>query len=61
MRELKVKSLHIAQWDSPKGRTYSTLAVGTDGKVYRYDPKCEGWIAWSMKIAGCRAKHPGKR
>lgn len=60
-KKLKFKQLVIAQWEGETGMTYSTLALGEDGYVYRYDPKCQGWIQWSMVEATCREDHPGKR
>lgn len=59
--EVRAKQLVIAPWEGDKGITYSTLILGEDGIVYRYDPGCEGWVPWSMKVAGCRDEHKGKR
>jgi hypothetical protein len=59
--EIRMQQIVIAPFEGTLGASYSTLGLGTDGIVYRYDPKCEGWIPWSMKIAGCRASHKGKR
>jgi hypothetical protein len=56
MEQLRMKQIAIAQFKTPKGvETYSTLALGEDGVVYRYDPGCCGWIA--MEMAACP---PGK-
>jgi hypothetical protein len=52
-RWLKMQSVHIAQWDGKDGRTYSTLGLGVDGYVYRYDVGCNGWIRYSMLPATC--------
>lgn len=41
--------------------TYSTFGLSNDGKVFRFDPKCDAWIPWSMKIATCKNDHPHKR
>ena len=60
-KTIRFKQLVIAPWEGENGMTYSTLALGEDGKVYRYDPQCEGWIPWPDKIANCRMDHPGKR
>lgn len=59
--EVRAKQLVIAPFGTDGNRTYSTLILGEDGCVYRYDPGCEGWIRWSMTIAGCRTEHKGKR
>lgn len=56
-----MKQILAAQFEGGTGLTYSVLALGEDGAVYRYDAKCEGWIRWSMKQAGCRDEHKGKR
>jgi hypothetical protein len=63
MSKLKVAQLVIAQWkaEGVDHLNYSTLAVGRDGNVYRYDSKCEGWIPWPMDIVDCRTDHPNKR
>jgi hypothetical protein len=53
MTKLKMKQLVIAPWQGRTGLTYSTLALGVDGFVYRYDPGCGGWIQYSMKPAEC--------
>ena len=61
---LVVRQLVIANWstdDNPETLHYSTLAVGDDGVVYRYDPKCSGWIPWPMDIATCREDHKARR
>jgi hypothetical protein len=60
--KLKMKQIVIAPFSTKEGITsYSTLALGVDGYVYRYDPQCQGWIQWSMKKVDCRLNHPGKR
>jgi hypothetical protein len=59
--EVRLTQLVIAPFEIGGNQTYSTLGLGTDGVVYRYDPKCDGWIPWSMKVAGCRMDHKGKR
>lgn len=60
-RDLKMKQIAIGHFATEKGSSYSTLALGEDGAVYRYDPQCEGWIKWPMKKADCRMDHPGRR
>ncbi len=52
-KQLRMKQILAAHWDGATGRTYSLIALSEDGKVYRYDAKCEGWYAWSMKDATC--------
>ena len=62
MGDLKVKQIVVAPFQVLGGPlSYSVLALGTDGKVYRYDPKCRGWLPWSMTIAACIDEHAGKR
>lgn len=41
--------------------SYSVLGVSTNGRVYRYDPKCDAWIPWSNKVATCKKKHKAGR
>ena len=54
--------IEVAPFSTERGKqSYSVLALGKDGNVYRYDPKCEGWIKWPNKIAGCRDEHRGRR
>jgi hypothetical protein len=62
VKKLKVKQLVIAPFQVVGGPlSYSTLALGEDGCVYRFDPKCKGWLPWPMEIAGCIDEHPGGR
>jgi hypothetical protein len=62
MKPLKLKQLVIAPFSAPGfPLSYSTLGLGIDGVVYRYDPKCEGWIPWNMQVVGCRSTHKAKR
>jgi hypothetical protein len=50
MKTLKLKQLVIAPFSAPGfPLSYSTLGLGIDGVVYRYDPKCEGWIPWNSR------------
>jgi hypothetical protein len=60
-KTIRLQQLVIAPWDGDKGRTYSTLGLGEDGVVYRYDPHCEAWIAWPMTVASCRLDRKTKR
>ena len=46
---MKMISLHIAQWEGDNGLSYSTLSIDNQGKVWRYDPKCQGWVGYIMK------------
>lgn len=59
--EVRFKQILTPEFQTETGSTYSTLGLSEDGCVYRYDPKCEGWIPWSMKVAGCRNDHKAKR
>jgi hypothetical protein len=59
--EVRLKQLVIAPFTTQMGSSYSTLGLGEDGIVYRFDPQCDGWIEWSMKKAGCRMQHKGRR
>ena len=60
--EVRLVQIVAAPFSNPDGvASYSTLGLSTDGIVYRYDPQCQGWVPWSMKIAGCREQHGGKR
>jgi len=59
--EIRLQTVVVAPWEGAKGLTYSILGLGVDGIVYRYDPGCEGWVAWSMQKAGCRDEHEGRR
>lgn len=61
MKSLRFKQILAAQWEGDTGMTYSVLALSEDGKVYRYDPKCEGWIPWPDQETSCRENHKGKR
>jgi hypothetical protein len=59
--EVRFVQIVIAPFTTDLGSSYSTLGLSTDGIVYRYDPKCEGWIAWSMTVSECRTEHKAKR
>lgn len=60
--KLKAQQVIVAPFQVKDGTlTYSVLALGEDGGVYRYDPKCKGWLPWSMDIATCIDEHAGKR
>lgn len=59
--DLRMRQLVIAPFTTETGSTYSVFALGEDGAVYRYDPGCEGWLPWPMKVATCKDKHKGKR
>ena len=50
---IKMSQIAIAPWEGTNGLTYSTLALGKDGVVYRYDAACEGWVAYHMEPAKC--------
>lgn len=59
--EVRLQQLVVAPFSTERGSSYSLLGLGVDGIVYRFDPGCDGWIRWSMKVAGCRMKHKAKR
>lgn len=59
--EIQMVQIIIAPFTTESGSSYSTIGLGKDGAVYRYDPQCEGWIRWSMKAVDCRLNHKGKR
>jgi hypothetical protein len=61
--EVRFKQILAAQWTGATNgvQSYSMLGLSEDGRVFRYDPLCEGWIPWSMKIAGCKDSHKGRR
>ncbi len=59
--EIRLAQIVVAPFTTDTGSSYSTIGLGVDGCVYRYDPKCEGWIPWSMSVATCREAHGGKR
>lgn len=51
---LRFTQIVVANWhDENKRMHYSTLALGIDGRVYRYDAQCNGWIVWSDRLATC--------
>ena len=50
MMKLKMVQIQIAQFqtdDNPL--TYSTLGLDDKGRVWRYDPRCGGWVAYKME------------
>lgn len=49
----KMKQIVVAPWMGAKGMTYSLVALGEDGAVYRYDAACNGWIRYQMAAAEC--------
>lgn len=51
--EIRMQQILSAEWDGAKGRTYSIIALGVDGFVYRYDAACNGWIRFSTGVAEC--------
>lgn len=58
---VKIKQLAIAQWEGDNGLSYSTLGLGEDGTVYRFDPACQGWIAMPMTLAPCKVGKDHRR
>jgi hypothetical protein len=59
--EVRFKQLLAGQFSTDGGISYSLIGLSEDGRVFRYDPKCSGWIPWPMTIAECREQHEGKR
>ncbi len=60
--KLVVRQLLLAPFQNVGGPlTYSVLALSEQGGVYRYDPKCRGWLPWSMDVARCGDDHAGAR
>ena len=55
--ELKMQQLYIAPWGRNGDLSYSVFGLTTEGKVYRWDGKCTGWIPWNMHEAECAAEH----
>ncbi len=61
-KTVKFVQITAAQFSQDLGRlSYSVLGVSTNGRVYRYDPKCDAWIPWSNKVATCKEKHKAGR
>lgn len=55
--ELKFKQILGVQYES-KGRLNGSLyGLGFNGRVYRWDGKCSGWIPYRMDIAECDSEH----
>lgn len=46
------KQVVIAQWEGAT-LSYSTLALGEDGRVYRYDVGCQGWLPLPNTLVEC--------
>lgn len=59
--EIRMQQIAAAPFSTKAGHSYSVLGLGVDGVVYRYDPQCEGWIPWPMKVATCRESHKARR
>jgi hypothetical protein len=58
---VRLKEIVAASFTTTTGSSYSLLGLSTNGRVYRYDPKCEAWIPWSDKIATCKKDHKAGR
>lgn len=58
---VRFKQIEVARFTTREGSSYSVLGLSASGRVYRYDPKCDGWIPWSNKIATCKARHKAGR
>ena len=62
VKTVKMAQITTGHFSSPDGSsTYSVLGVGTNGRVYRYDAKCDAWIPWSNKVSTCKKKHKAGR
>lgn len=49
--DLHFIEVHIAPWEGANGRrSYSVIGLTGEGRVYRYDAACDGWVPWSMRI-----------
>ncbi len=60
--KLQMQQIIIAPWDGRNGRTYSTLALSTDGYLYRYDLHCEGWLPIPMtQVDHALTSHPSSK
>jgi len=55
-KTVKMVQIVAASWEGSTGLTYSTLALGVDGVVYRFDTGCQGWYPMSMKVVTCKHK-----
>jgi hypothetical protein len=59
---IRMQTIVVAPFTGATGTlTYSTLGLSTDGRVYRYDPPCQGWIPWEMVAVTCAGTHKGNR
>lgn len=41
--DVKFTTLIVGQWAGKDGLNYTTLALGDDGKVYKYSVSLDGW------------------
>ena len=58
MKELRMKEIIPVQWEGDERLlTYSLYGLSKDGKLYRMDGKCTGWIPQNMKLAVCAKEH----
>ena len=49
--EIKFVQVVIAQWDGKDGKnTFSTLALGDNGRIYRHDKGAGGWWPLPKRI-----------
>ena len=51
-KSLKLTQIAIAQWDGDNGRTYSTIGLDAEGRVWKYSVTEGGWIPFSMEMRG---------
>lgn len=59
--EVRFAQILAAPFATDAGASYSLVGLTHDGRVFRFDPKCQGWIPWPMAIAECREQHAAKR
>ena len=53
-KQLKMKQIISGQFISQDGSgSYCVIGLSEEGKVYRYDANCRGWIEWNMTISSC--------
>jgi len=53
---IRMVQIVAAHWGSSP-LSYSVIGLDTQGRVWRYDGKCSGWIPWNMEPAICEQPH----
>lgn len=61
MKELRMQQIVVAPWSAGGKSSYSLFGLSDTGKVYRYDPPCEGWLPNGMIEATCLEEHRKKK